>query len=119
MSEENFPTMGLYVSKPNTVEAVQWTGDNWKQLKHDLWQGKTIGAARFAGERPDLELWVEKSLAWCLLAVGDWIVREADGIGFYPCKPEVFEAKYEPLSEARCDLCGGSYHGDLRCEANV
>lgn len=28
---------------------------------------------------------------------GDWIIQEPDGRGYYPCKPEVFAAKYEPI----------------------
>jgi len=31
--------------------------------------------------------------------VGDWIIREPSGIGCYPCKPDVFERKYEPVVE--------------------
>jgi hypothetical protein len=31
-----------------------------------------------------------------LLAVDDWISPEPDGSGFYPIKPSVFEARYEP-----------------------
>lgn len=31
---------------------------------------------------------------------GDWIIREPDGIHFYPCKPDIFEATYEPAEEA-------------------
>ena len=29
--------------------------------------------------------------------VGDWAIQESDGSGCYPCKPDVFAAKYEPL----------------------
>lgn len=29
----------------------------------------------------------------------DWIIREPSGTGCYPCKPDVFAAKYEPLNE--------------------
>lgn len=110
--------MSLYVSKPSTVDAEQWTGDNFKHLKKVLWHGDTYGVARFSGETPHLELWVEKSSAWCRLQIGDWIVREPDGVGFYLITSERFDAKYEPLSEAKCGDCGGDYHGDLRCEAN-
>jgi hypothetical protein len=28
---------------------------------------------------------------------GDWIIAEPDGRGHYPCKPDIFEATYEPL----------------------
>lgn len=27
----------------------------------------------------------------------DWIIQESDGSGCYPCKPDVFAAKYEPI----------------------
>jgi hypothetical protein len=32
-----------------------------------------------------------------LLEDGDWILPEPDGIHFYPCKPDIFEAAYEPI----------------------
>ena len=28
---------------------------------------------------------------------GDWIITEPDGKHFYPCKPAIFEATYEPV----------------------
>ena len=28
---------------------------------------------------------------------GDWIIPEPDNRGFYPCKPDIFEATYEPV----------------------
>lgn len=31
---------------------------------------------------------------------GDWIIAEADGEHFYPCKPAIFEMTYEPVEEA-------------------
>ncbi len=27
----------------------------------------------------------------------DWIIPEPDGVHFYPCKPDVFEATYEEV----------------------
>lgn len=30
------------------------------------------------------------------LSPGDWVIAEPDGRGFYPCKPDVFAATYEP-----------------------
>ena len=30
---------------------------------------------------------------------GDWIIREPDGQHYYPCKPDIFEATYEPVGE--------------------
>jgi hypothetical protein len=31
---------------------------------------------------------------------GDWIIRGVQG-EFYPCKPDIFEATYEPAEESR------------------
>lgn len=33
------------------------------------------------------------------LADGDWIIAEPDGRGYYPCKPDIFAATYEPAGE--------------------
>jgi hypothetical protein len=30
---------------------------------------------------------------------GDWIIAEPDGEHFYPCKPDIFAATYEPAEE--------------------
>ncbi len=35
----------------------------------------------------------------CYLSIGDWIIPEPDGIHFYPVKPNVFDATYEPVTE--------------------
>jgi len=32
-----------------------------------------------------------------LLEVGDYIIPESDGIHYYPCKPDIFLATYDPL----------------------
>jgi len=31
------------------------------------------------------------------LADGDWVLPEPDGEHFYPCKPDIFSATYEPV----------------------
>ena len=30
---------------------------------------------------------------------GDWVIPEPDGEHFYPCKPDIFAATYEPVEE--------------------
>jgi hypothetical protein len=32
----------------------------------------------------------------CYIESGDWIIPEPDGVHYYPCKPDIFEATYEP-----------------------
>ncbi|GAG12165.1 unnamed protein product, partial [marine sediment metagenome] len=31
------------------------------------------------------------------LEPGDWIIAEPDGVHFYPCKPDIFEATYDAV----------------------
>lgn len=35
----------------------------------------------------------------CAVEKGDWIIPEPDGLHFYPCKPDIFAATYEPVSD--------------------
>jgi len=42
------------------------------------------------GEDGNLRIFVEKSRAWCLVGLGDYVVKEADGSGFYPCSDKDF-----------------------------
>jgi hypothetical protein len=32
-----------------------------------------------------------------VIVFGDWIIPEPNGRGFYPCKPDIFEATYEKV----------------------
>lgn len=36
--------------------------------------------------------------AWLPLELGDWVIKGVNG-EFYPCKPDIFEATYEPVEE--------------------
>lgn len=36
---------------------------------------------------------------------GDWVIREPDGKGFYPCKPDIFVARWEPIEPKDGDSC--------------
>lgn len=46
---------------------------------------------------------------------GDWIIRGVQG-EFYPCKPEIFDATYEPVEEPPNDAHTG-LHGLARVSA--
>ncbi len=32
---------------------------------------------------------------WVTVRDEDWVIREPDGSGYYPCSPEVFEKRWE------------------------
>jgi hypothetical protein len=82
--------MAKFRRKPIVIDAVQWDGlarvrgmcdgavcglkpENWSEHVHTMHDGQMVE-----------------------LTPGDWIIPEPDGVHFYPCKPEVFSATYEP-----------------------
>lgn len=88
---------------PVEIEAVQMPD---KQLWDNMKAGYTVNVGPFMAvigflnERVDFmetASGVEiKTLEGTMLASpGDWIIRGVAG-EFYPCKPEIFEATYEP-----------------------
>ncbi|MFC6790612.1 DUF2829 domain-containing protein [Methylobacterium komagatae] len=73
--------MPHFTKKPVTVEAVQFhkLGDH-PAVEASFGEGFVVeGRQGFVGVQP-----------------GDWIITEANSGGFYPCKPDVFEANYAP-----------------------
>ena len=82
--------MARFTSKPVSIEAVQYTGSNAAEVEAF---GAQIQAPETGG---DAQLWVAKSDAWCALPVGQWVMKEPDGSGFYPCDPDIFEARWAP-----------------------
>lgn len=79
--------------KPVVIEAMQFVYDNGFQIIQ--WATKnnvTIVWQRGSGDTlsiPTLEGDHQAKL-------GDWIIKGVRG-EFYPCKPDIFEATYEPV----------------------
>ncbi|MCA1799763.1 MAG: hypothetical protein LC650_00530 [Actinobacteria bacterium] len=80
----------LYRSKPQLVEAIQWTGDNYRAV-HDF------------GASIKLEfgcLYVEAgktgAQGYVPVPLGHWIIRQPDDLSdHWPVDPHYFAAKYE------------------------
>ena len=80
--------MPKYRKKPVEIEAVQWTGTNGMEVAAFLdgqpWKDRPEGI-------------VITTLEGAMTASpGDWIIRGVKG-EFYPCKPDIFDATYEPV----------------------
>jgi hypothetical protein len=76
-----------YKTKPVEIDAIQYTGDN----------GTEILRFMFPDIEPDAEAFDEtiKTLEGEMhCSVGDYIIRGLKG-EYYPCKPDIFEMKYE------------------------
>lgn len=83
--------MARFRKKPVEVEAVRYTGRNATEIA--AWMHPTELRQKFQGGLliPTLE-------GDMLADVGDWIIRGVQG-EFYPCKPDMFEAVYEEVTE--------------------
>jgi hypothetical protein len=87
--------MPRFRKKPVEVEAVQFTEESKDQVFN--WVRCTKAAGTDVDGSPFLKI---QTLEGVMLAeVGDWIIRGVAG-EFYPCKPDIFDATYEPLDNA-------------------
>lgn len=77
-----------YRKKPVTIQAVQWTGNNYEEIS--AFMGRTPEVAN------NLALVVPTTEGDLYATKYDWIVKGIKG-EFYPCKPDVFDATYESV----------------------
>lgn len=106
--------MAKYRKKPVVIEARLWSGDfkDWHAM-YDFCRvpsptsvsGSTsvlTGPHPLLGSGTSEKLRVSIStLEGCMFAEpGDWIIRGVKG-EFYPCKPDIFEATYEEVSDGK------------------
>ena len=88
-----------YTKRALTVDAMQWDGTEASHRAIVNWcNGEADG--QFDGAY-FIRLHVQKGQAWARVDPGDWVIRELDGHGFYPCAGPVFEATYLPLAAER------------------
>ena len=80
-----------YRVKTVVIEAIPFRGDNWNAVM------RFVGSDRCWSDQktfivvptPEGEMRAE---------IGDWIIQGVKG-EFYPCKPDIFEATFEPAYE--------------------
>jgi hypothetical protein len=79
--------MGKYRKKPVVVEAIRFNGTNHVEV------AQFLAGADFEPSIGSIDI---KTLEGTMRADrGDWIIRGVKG-ELYPCKPDIFEATYEP-----------------------
>lgn len=95
--------MPKFRKKPVEIEAVQWTGANLREVL--TFTGKHDRFNEWFEDFKDYQKHVSKSgdifKIFTLEGVmeaspGDWIIRGVQG-EHYPCKPDIFEATYDPV----------------------
>ena len=85
--------MSKFRKLPVVIEAVQWfkAGDHPEVVPLPLDHAAEIHAIW-----PSDFGWVQTLEGGHVVTPGDWIVRGVKG-ELYPCKPDIFEATYEPV----------------------
>lgn len=79
--------MPKFRKKPVVIEAVQFDGENIDQI--DAFVGKLhYGEAKH-------EIFIKTLEGMMQIGLGDWVIRGVAG-EFYPCKPDIFAATYDP-----------------------
>ena len=87
--------------KPVVIEAMRWEGYNLDALLQWGCPGTRLPASDnglIVGtleDGPNCE-------AVHIATIGDWIVRGVQG-EFYPVKPDIFDATYEPVEKGQAD----------------
>lgn len=79
-----------YRKKPVVIEAVQFTGENAQEIVGWIEEPAAINRAG--------DIRIHTLEGDHRARPGDWIIRGVKG-EFYPCKPEIFEATYEPADD--------------------
>ena len=93
-----------YRKKTAEVEAVQWTGENHREMFDFLTNGEmtndymTISGDSFLINHNVVKggLVIKTFKGKMAANVGDYVIKDING-EFYPCKPDIFEKTYEAV----------------------
>jgi hypothetical protein len=91
-----------YRKKPVVIEAMQFTTNNEAggaptMDRIVLWANQ--GQPEMRAWHNGTDIFIPTLEGEMRAVVGDWIIRGVQG-EFYPCKPDIFEATYEPVDGA-------------------
>ena len=82
--------MAKYRKKPVVIEAEQYT----EYGKYVKGMCNSTSCYTSGNNKPHVHTIHNNQIV--NLEVGDFIIPEPDSIHFYPCKPDIFSATYEP-----------------------
>jgi hypothetical protein len=89
-------TQMKFRKKPIVIEAMQWTGNNAQAIG-------AFASSSTRGFRIEKHGIIISTLEGEMTAnVGDWIIKGVVG-EFYPCKPGIFKAIYEPVNSSESE----------------
>ena len=79
-----------YRKKPVVIEAVQWNGNNLREILNFM---KDKQPNYYEDDEQKL-LTIQTLEGNMIASVGDYIIKGVQG-EFYPCKPDIFKQTYE------------------------
>lgn len=86
----------LYVSKPQQVEAVQWTGSNYQNIRAELGGKVHLKLSSATDSTLMLKAGVGGAQEWVPVPVGHWLVHPpGDTDDVWPVEHDYFQAKYQ------------------------
>lgn len=88
--------MTKYIKKPVAIEAIEWTGDNLKEIIE--FTGRHESSASWGWEEFELVVAAHGLKIFTLegshkATIGDMIIKGVKG-ECYPCKPDIFKQTY-------------------------
>lgn len=97
--------MPTFVSRPQTVEAIQWTGENIHEVG-DFLECELRVHVNSDSSLSDLQILAGQDGAqgWVPVPAGHWIVRRPDDLNHHwPVDPDYFASKYERPETIKAD----------------
>ena len=88
--------MSKFRKKPVVIEAVQWDGK--MATLHQLENDGMRAAAVYSFEDNVQSLSIKTLEGSLVVSDNDWIIKGIQG-EFYPCKPDIFDATYETVTD--------------------
>lgn len=85
--------MPIFRKKPVCIEARQWDGSLAEA--HVIQEWSNVATVGTSPDGVRLEIATLEGIHKA--SPGDWIIRGVKG-EFYPCKPDIFSATYDPVS---------------------
>ena len=90
---ETVPETVSYRKKPVIIEARQFDGTNAAEIA--AWCGGKVESATCHGDGPPYLVVIDTLEGRMVAGRDDYVIRGVKG-EFYPCKPDIFAATYEP-----------------------
>ena len=89
-----------YIKKPMPIEAVQFTGKNFDEVK-EFCPSATL-------DKDELQVKTLEGVMKAPNKVGDYVIKGVVG-EFYICDKDIFEKTYEEVNERNCVCASAMY----------